>query len=157
MARGGAIGPLPGGFQTAAEMGQTHAQAGTRAGGWAEGVGSNATAVSSLAGALERQLLDVLQQPRAPAAATAAAAAGEGPQQQADPAAQGAGLNQAQPDTAEAQRLDSGLLVESQCDVPALSSLMQAGSFYCVAGVLAVRMAPCTESCSGMYVHIQNE
>ncbi|DBB00800.1 TPA: hypothetical protein ACH3X1_000730 [Trebouxia sp. C0004] len=102
MARGGAIGPLPGGFQTAAEMGQTHAQAGTRAGGWAEGVGSNATAVSSLAGALERQLLDVLQQPRA--AAAAGAAAGEAPQQQADPAAQGADHNQAQPDTAEAQR-----------------------------------------------------
>ncbi|KAL0033594.1 hypothetical protein WJX79_006288 [Trebouxia sp. C0005] len=100
MARGGGIGPLPGGFQTAAEMGQTHAQAGTRAGGWAEGVGSNATAVSSLAGALERQLLDVLQQPRA----AAAAAAGEGPQQQADPAAQGADHDQAQPDTAEAQR-----------------------------------------------------
>jgi len=121
MARGGAIGPLPGGFQTAAEMGQTHAQAGTRAGGWAEGVGSNATAVSSLAGALERQLLDVLQQPRA----AAAAAAGEGPQQQADPAAQGADHNQAQPDTAEAQRLDSACseLVASQCNVPALTSV----------------------------------
>jgi len=119
MARGGAIGPLPGGFQTAAEMGQTHAQAGTRAGGWAEGVGSNATAVSSLAGALERQLLDVLQQPRAPAAATAAAAAGEGPQQQADPAAQGAGPNQAQPETAGAQRLDSvfSKLADHTCNV----------------------------------------
>lgn len=130
MARGGAIGPLPGGFQTAGEMGQTHAQAGTRAGGWAEGVGSNATAVSSLAGALERQLLDVLQQPRAPAAA-AAAAAGEAPQQQADPAAQGADHNQAQPDTAEAQRLDSfcSVLVECQCNVSVLTSLMQAFRF----------------------------
>ena len=149
MARGGPIGPLPGGFQTAAEMGQTHAQAGTRAGGWAEGVGSNATAVSSLTGALERQLLDVLQQPRAPAAATAAADPGEGPQQQADPAAQGADHNQAQRDTAGAQRLDSvcSELVEHKCDVSALSSLIQAFSIYLVAGMLNVRTAPWLKSC----------
>lgn len=37
-------------FTTGAELAQAHAQAGTRAGGWAEGVGSSATAVSSLAG-----------------------------------------------------------------------------------------------------------
>ena len=43
----GSAGP---GFVSGAEANQTHAQAGTRAGGWAEGVGSNATAVSGLAG-----------------------------------------------------------------------------------------------------------
>ena len=37
-------------FATGAELAQAHAQAGTRAGGWAEGVGSSATAVNSLAG-----------------------------------------------------------------------------------------------------------
>lgn len=48
MPRGSALaGP---GFVSGAEANQTHAQAGTRAGGWAEGVGSNATAVSGLAG-----------------------------------------------------------------------------------------------------------
>ena len=51
MPRGSAISAMAGpGFITGAEANQTHAQAGTRAGGWAEGVGSNATAVSSLAG-----------------------------------------------------------------------------------------------------------
>jgi len=51
MARGRAIGAVGGpAFTTAAEANQTHAQAGTRAGGWAEGVGSSATAVNSLAG-----------------------------------------------------------------------------------------------------------
>ena len=49
--RGSTIGAMAGpGFITGAEANQTHAQAGTRAGGWAEGIGSNATAVSSLAG-----------------------------------------------------------------------------------------------------------
>lgn len=106
MARGGSVGALPGAsWQTAAEVNQAHAQAGTRAGGWAEGVGSNATAVSSLAGNLERQLLDVLQQPRAAATAAAAAASGEGGQQQADPAAAPAtGQDQAMPGTADDQR-----------------------------------------------------
>lgn len=48
MPRGSALaGP---GFVSGAEANQTHAQAGTRAGGWAEGVGSSATAVSGLAG-----------------------------------------------------------------------------------------------------------
>lgn len=51
MPRGGAIDAMAGpGFITGAEANQTHAQAGTRAGGWAEGVGSSATAVNSLAG-----------------------------------------------------------------------------------------------------------
>ena len=46
------IGAVGGpGFTTAAEANQTHAQAGTRAGGWADGVASSATAVNNLAGA----------------------------------------------------------------------------------------------------------
>lgn len=40
-------------FTTSAELAQAHAQAGTRAGGWAEGIGSSATAVNSLAGVLK--------------------------------------------------------------------------------------------------------
>ena len=55
-ARGAAMGtslPFPS-FTTAADANQTHAQAGTRAGGWAEGVGSSATAVNSLAGICSR-------------------------------------------------------------------------------------------------------
>ena len=51
MPRGSAISSMAGpGFITGAEANQTHAQAGTRAGGWAEGVGSNATDVNTLAG-----------------------------------------------------------------------------------------------------------
>lgn len=37
-------------FTSGADLAQAHAQAGTRAGGWAEGVGSSASAVNSLAG-----------------------------------------------------------------------------------------------------------
>ena len=51
MSRGSAISAMAGpGFITGAEANQTHAQAGTRAGGWAEGMGSNANAVNGLAG-----------------------------------------------------------------------------------------------------------
>lgn len=51
MPRGSAMSAMAGpGFITGAEANQTHAQAGTRAGGWAEGMGSNANAVSNLAG-----------------------------------------------------------------------------------------------------------
>lgn len=53
--RGPARGAVAGGlgraaFTTGAELAQAHAQAGQRAGGWAEGVGSSATAVNTLAG-----------------------------------------------------------------------------------------------------------
>lgn len=50
---GGAPGAVPRGTGSGfsgAEATQTHAQAGTRAGGWAEGMGSNANAVNGLAG-----------------------------------------------------------------------------------------------------------
>ena len=50
---GGAPGAMPRGTGSGfsgAEATQTHAQAGTRAGGWAEGMGSNANAVNGLAG-----------------------------------------------------------------------------------------------------------
>lgn len=51
MPRGSAISAMAGpGFITGAEANQSHAQAGTRAGGWAEGMGSNANAVNGLAG-----------------------------------------------------------------------------------------------------------
>ena len=51
MQRGSAISSMAGpGFITGAEANQTHAQAGTRAGGWAEGMSSNANAVNGLAG-----------------------------------------------------------------------------------------------------------
>ena len=52
LGRGATISGVAGpGFTTGADLAnQTHAQAGTRAGGWAEGMASSATAVSSLAG-----------------------------------------------------------------------------------------------------------
>lgn len=48
--RGAGFGRPAAGFTMGTELAQAHAQAGTRAGGWAEGVGSSATAVNSLAG-----------------------------------------------------------------------------------------------------------
>ena len=48
--RAAGFGRPAAGFTMGTELAQAHAQAGTRAGGWAEGVGSSATAVNSLAG-----------------------------------------------------------------------------------------------------------